>query len=197
MGLAFHEVGRQAIINDPDWKVGSYSSQPQKGLSLARQVGHITYLSHDLLNRKFGRNRTKNGKAKFSPRYAMQDYLRYKGRHFVGRFDANSYLYITWAIDNFDLTKNSSARLNKVFKETKAKFLVISFTSDWLYPPADSQDLVAGLAEAGVPVVYKNLDLPYGHDSFLVYNNTLGNVLQDFIEAEWREYIAEHELRCA
>jgi homoserine O-acetyltransferase len=187
LGIAFHEVGRQAILNDPKWNNGDYAKQPYNGLSLARQVGHITYLSQELLERKFGRNRRRvgrNGKSKFGIEYDIQSYLRYKGRHFVGRFDANSYLYITWAIDNFDLTRGGQIRLRDVFRGVRTKFLIVSFSSDWLYPPEQNREIADALSEAGVPNVYRNLDLPYGHDSFLVYNNTLGNVIVDFLEEE-------------
>lgn len=187
MGIAFHEVGRQAILNDPAWNNGNYYSgkPPANGLSVARQVGHITYLSQDTLERKFDR-RKKNKKTngKFGVEYEIQSYFRYKGKSFVRRFDANSYLYITNAIDGFDLTDGGERKLRDVFKDVKAKFLLVSFTSDWLYPPEQVEELYAGLAEAGVRTVYRKLDLPYGHDAFLVYNNTLGNVLVDFLREE-------------
>jgi homoserine O-acetyltransferase len=189
LGIAFHEVGRQAILNDPKWNNGNYKKQPQSGLSVARQLAHITYLSQDLLQRKFNRDlKEGESKGKFGVKYEVESYLHYKGRHFVRRFDANSYLYITKAIDDFDLTQNGKIKLSELFKGIKTKVLIGSFTSDWLYPPEHGEEIVAGLAEAGVPVVYKKLDLPYGHDSFLVYNNTLGNTLTDFIEEEWEEY---------
>lgn len=195
LGIAFNEVGRQAILNDPSWNNGSYAGQPQHGLSLARQVGHITYLSQELLERKFGRGKKrKNGKngKKFGVEYDIQSYLRYKGRHFVGRFDANSYLYITWAIDNFDLMHGGRTKLKTLFEGLKTKFFVISFTSDWLYPSVQNREITDALSEAGVPNVYRNLDLPYGHDSFLVYNNTLGNALVDFLEEAWSQARKTH-----
>ncbi len=192
MGIALHEAGRNAIMNDPKWNKGNYydKCQPTKGLSLARKIGHITYLSHDSFNRKFGRKKTKKHKLneKFEVEFEVQRYLNYQGSRFVRRFDANSYLYITNAIDQFDLTEGGTKNLNDVFKYVNVKFLLISFTSDLLYPPEYVEELYAGLAEAGVPTVYKKLDLPYGHDSFLVYNNTLGNILVDFIEKEAKKY---------
>jgi homoserine O-acetyltransferase len=187
MGIALHEVGRQAIINDPQWNNGNYylAGQPRAGLALARKIGHITYLSHETFERKFGRQRKKtrpNGK--FKPDFEVQAYLGYKGASFVRRFDANSYLYLTKAVDDFDLTENGRKKLKDVFRDLKAAFLLVSFTSDWLYPPEQVEEIYSALAEAGVPVVYRKLDLPYGHDAFLVYNNTLGNVLVDFLKRE-------------
>ncbi|MFH1788807.1 MAG: homoserine O-acetyltransferase [Candidatus Altiarchaeota archaeon] len=185
-GIALHEVGRQAILNDPDFRGGDYygRGQPRSGLSLARKIAHITYLSQDTFERKFGRQKKnssgKNGK--FRVEFQVQSYLNYKGEHFVRRFDANSYLYITHAIDHFDLTNGGKTKLAEAFKNVKAKVLLASFTSDWLYPPEQVEELYAGFAEAGVKTIYKKLDLPYGHDSFLVYNNTLGNLLVDFLK---------------
>lgn len=181
LGIAFHEIGRQAILNDPDWNNGRYGRQPGNGLALARKVAHITYLSQETLERKFGRERKKRKNGKFGVEFEVQSYLNYQGRSFVRRFDANSYLYITHAIDQFDLTEGER-KLRDVFKDVKAKFLLVSFTSDRLYPPEQVEEVYAGLAEAGVPVVYRKLDLPYGHDAFLVYNNTLGNTLVEFLE---------------
>ncbi|VVB51832.1 Homoserine O-acetyltransferase [uncultured archaeon] len=184
MNIALHDIQRKAILNDPEWKNGNYydRGQPKRGLSLARQMGHITYLSHETFTRKFGRDQKKTiPKKKFGIEFEVQSYLDYNGESFVGRFDANSYLYITHAIDHFDLTENGRKTLKGVFKNVKTKILLVSFTSDSLYPPEYVEEVYAGLAEAGVPVVYKKLDLPYGHDAFLVYNNTLGNVLIDFL----------------
>ncbi|MBU0763060.1 MAG: homoserine O-acetyltransferase, partial [Candidatus Altiarchaeota archaeon] len=131
--------------------------------------------------RKFGRRKKKNGKKRFGIEYEIQSYLDYQGKSFVKRFDALSYLYITDAIDQFDLTEGGKRKLSEVLGKSKTKFLLISFTTDWLYPPEQVEEIYAGLAEAGVPAVYKKLDLPYGHDSFLVYNNTLGNTLTEFL----------------
>ncbi|MFC2154482.1 homoserine O-acetyltransferase [Candidatus Altiarchaeota archaeon] len=192
MGVVFNEIGRQAIIQDSNWNSGDYyedGSRPTNGLALARKVGHVTYLSQDTLERKFGRRR-KNGrsKSKFGVEFEIQSYFNYKGKSFVRRFDANSYLYITNAIDQFDLTEGGARKLKDVFRGVKSKFLLLSFTSDWLYPPEQVEEIYAGLAEAGVPAIYRKLDLPYGHDTFLVYNNTLGNILVDFLKEEAREY---------
>ncbi|MFH1835405.1 MAG: homoserine O-acetyltransferase [Methanobacteriota archaeon] len=191
MGIALHEVGRQAIINDPKWENGDYygNGQPKNGLALARKVAHITYLSQEAFNRKFGRKKKKNGK--FGQEFEVQRYLNYKGEHFVRRFDANSYLYITDTIDQFDLTYGGKQKLAKVLSNVKAKFLLVSFTSDWLYPPEQVEEIYEGLAEAGVRVIYKNLDLPYGHDAFLVYNNTIGNLLVAFLTEEAEQYFTK------
>ncbi|MBM3309815.1 MAG: alpha/beta fold hydrolase, partial [Candidatus Altiarchaeales archaeon] len=191
LGIVFHDLGRKAILNDPGWQNGNYynNGQPEKGLSLARQIGHVTYLSRETLERKFGRKRRKKRKnGKFSLDFEVQNYFNYKGESFVRRFDANSYLYITNAIDQFDLTQGGRKNLKDVFKNIKAKFLLVSFTSDWLYPPEQVEEIYSALAEAGVPAVYKKLDLPYGHDAFLVYNNTLGNALVNFISEESEKY---------
>jgi len=190
IGIAFNDIGRDAIISDPDWNNGHYyeNGQPENGLALARKVGHITYLSHETFNRKFGR--VKNGKknGKFGVKYEVQNYLDYQGKSFVRRFDANSYLYITDAIDNFDLTESGKRKLSEVFKDVKAKFLLVSFSSDLIYTSEQVKEIFDGLAEAGVPSVYRDLDLPYGHDAFLVFNNTLGNILVDFLECEGKKY---------
>ncbi len=188
LGIAFHHVGRAAITGDPEWQNGSYykRGQPKRSLSLARQIGHITYLSQDTLLRKFGRRMLRAGRngQKFGGEFEVQSYFSYQGKSFVRRFDANSYLYITKAIDDFDLTHGGKRTLAEAFSGAKAKFLLVSFTSDWLYPPEHVEEIRAGLAEAGVPSVYRKLDLPYGHDAFLVYNNTLGNVLVEFLGKE-------------
>lgn len=200
MGIALHEVGRQAIINDPQWNNGNYYGvgQPKAGLALARKIGHITYLSHETFERKFGRQRKKTKPdGKFEPDFEVQAYLGHKGASFVRRFDANSYLYLTKAIDDFDLTDNGKKKLKDVFKNVNARFLLISFTSDWLYPPEHVEELYAALAEAGVSVVYRKLDLPYGHDAFLVYNNTLGNILVKLLETGAREYFSKTGLKVA
>jgi homoserine O-acetyltransferase len=170
--IAFNEVGRQAIMADPDWNAGDYydASQPARGLAVARMVGHITYMSDDSMREKFGRRL--RGKEDFT--YAFDDvdfevesYLRYRGNQFVNRFDANSYLYITKAMDYFDLT-NGHGSLAAAFERTCARFLVISFSSDWLYPSYQSQEIVRALRSRNRDVAYVELESNYGHDSFLV-----------------------------
>jgi homoserine O-acetyltransferase/O-succinyltransferase len=169
--IAFNEVGRQAIMADPDWNGGNYYSgqPPGRGLAVARMVGHITYMSDDSMREKFGRRL--KGKENFSfgfdVDFEVESYLRYRGSQFVGRFDANSYLYITKAMDYFDLT-NGRGSLAAVLEKTKARFLVISFSSDWLYPSYQSQEMVRALRSRNCDVAYVELQSNYGHDSFLV-----------------------------
>jgi len=192
MAIALHEAGRQAIKRDPNWNKGDYYGEehPEDGLAVARQIGHISYLSQETFQRKFDRDRKDKPPAeKFGIEFEVQSYLDYQGRSFVDRFDANSYLYITHATDQFDLTEGGQKRLKDVFQDVKARFLLVSFTSDRLYPPWQVRELFQGLAEAGVSARYEELDLPYGHDAFLVYNNTLGNTLLDFLEEHEKDYL--------
>ncbi len=185
MNLILNDLARKAILNDPEWNKGNYygKGQPKKGLSLARQIGHVTYVSQENLLRKFDRQKKNNAKkVKFGIDFEVQSYFDYQGKSFVRRFDANSYLYITNAIDNFDITEGGKKQPREIFHGIRPKVLLVSFTSDWLYPPQQVEEIYSGLAEAGVPSVYKKLDLPYGHDSFLIYNNTLGNAIDDFLK---------------
>jgi len=169
--IAFNEVGRQAIIADPDWNEGNYyaGKPPARGLAVARMVGHITYMSDDSMREKFGRRL--RGKENFSfgfdVDFEVESYLRYRGSQFVSRFDANSYLYITKAMDYFDLS-NGHGTLAAALEKTQARFLVISFSSDWLYPSYQSQELVRALRSRNRDVAYVELQSNYGHDSFLV-----------------------------
>jgi homoserine O-acetyltransferase len=169
--IAFNEVGRQAIMADPDWNGGDYysSKPPARGLAVARMVGHITYMSDDSMREKFGRRL--RGKETFGfgfdVDFEVESYLRYRGNQFVGRFDANSYLYITKAMDYFDLT-NGHGSLAQALATTQARFLVISFSSDWLYPSYQSQEVVRALRSRNCDVAYVELESNYGHDAFLV-----------------------------
>ena len=169
--IAFNEVGRQAIVADPDWNEGNYYDRqpPARGLAVARMVGHITYMSDDSMREKFGRRlRDKESFSfGFDVDFEVESYLRYRGTQFVSRFDANSYLYITKAMDYFDLT-NGQHSLASVFEPVRARFLVISFSSDWLYPSYQSQELVRALRARNCDVAYVELESNYGHDSFLV-----------------------------
>ncbi|MBI3697843.1 MAG: homoserine O-acetyltransferase [Acidobacteria bacterium] len=169
--IAFNEVGRMAVMSDPDWKGGDYydSDPPARGLSVARMIGHITYMSDDSMREKFGRRQRpkeelSNG---FSVDFEVENYLRYRGGEFVNRFDANSYLYITKAMDNFDLS-NGYGSLSAALARTKARFLVISFSSDWLYPSYQSQEIVRALRGHNLDVAYCELPSNYGHDAFLI-----------------------------
>ncbi|HYM13439.1 MAG TPA: homoserine O-acetyltransferase [Bryobacterales bacterium] len=169
--IAFNEVGRMAIMSDPDWKGGDYydANPPAGGLSVARMIGHITYMSDDSMREKFGRRQRPKDELGdgFSVDFEVENYLRYRGGEFVNRFDANSYLYITKAMDNFDLTAGYGS-VAAALARTKARFLVISFTSDWLYPSYQSQEIVRALRGHNLDVAYCELQSNYGHDAFLL-----------------------------
>src|SRR5271165_4244478 len=169
--IAFNEVGRQAVMADPDWSEGNYydAKPPARGLAVARMVGHITYMSDASMRDKFGRRlRDKDAFGfDFSVDFEVENYLRYRGTQFVNRFDANSYLYISKAMDYFDLT-GGQASLAVALEPARARFLVISFSSDWLYPSYQSQEMVRALRARNCDVAYVELESSYGHDSFLV-----------------------------
>jgi homoserine O-acetyltransferase len=169
--IAFNEVGRQAIMADLDWCEGNYYGKqpPARGLAVARMVGHITYMSDDSMHEKFGRRLRgkENFGFGFDVDFEVESYLRYRGSQFVNRFDANSYLYITKAMDYFDLTGGQGS-IAAALEPARARFLVISFSSDWLYPSYQSQDLVRALRSRNHDVAYVELEANYGHDSFLV-----------------------------
>jgi len=180
--IAFHEVGRQAIMADPYWQDGHYYSgpPPEKGLSVARMIGHITYMSEISMAKKFG-TRHGNGKPhKFSAGSEVEDYLHNRGNNFVKRFDANSYLYITRAIDSFDASKGKN--LYEVFKEVKAKVLVLAFKSDWLYPASQSKEIVKACKLAGVDTTYCEIDSTYGHDAFLLEVEEEAHLIKYFLQ---------------
>ena len=181
--IAFDEVGRNAIISDPDWKGGAYygTEGPVSGLALARMVGHITYLSDNSMHEKFGRNlqgRERLGFG-FSTEFQVESYLHHQGDTFTKRFDANSYLYITKAIDYFDIRKDGS--LVKGFEGVSAGFLVISVTSDWLYPPYQSEEIVAALNANNCEVQYCEIRSGYGHDAFLLEGGQLNYLIGRFL----------------
>lgn len=185
--IAFNEIGRQAIIADPRWKNGDYydSECPVDGLSIARMVGHVTYLSDETLRSKFGR-RTRNGTAGngtrgfLEPFFEVESYLRYKGNSFTKRFDANSYLYITRAIDLFDLSPDCDS-LEPAFRNCKSRFLVISFSSDWLYPPYQSEELVRAIRANGLSAQHRLIDSSYGHDAFLLESDRMEEIVSRFL----------------
>lgn len=183
--IAFHEVGRQAIMADNDWHGGNYAEHgkgPEKGLAVARMAAHITYLSEAGLTEKFGR-RLQNREEKtfgFDADFQVESYLRYQGLAFTSRFDANSYLYITRAMDYFDLAEEHGG-LAVAFAQSKARFCLVSFDTDWLYPTADSRNVVHALNAAGVPVSFVELSAPFGHDSFLLDVPSLDKVITGFI----------------
>jgi len=182
--IAFDEVGRQAIMADTDWQNGNYYGKgiPARGLAVARMIGHITYMSDASMQEKFGRRlkgKTEYG-YEFTAEFEIEGYLRYRGDNFVKRFDANSYLYITKAMDYFDLTQNPKA--SERFKNTKAKFLVITFSSDWLYPKYQSQEIVSALKAAGREVTYCEIKSSYGHDAFLLEVEEQTHLIKHFLE---------------
>ena len=184
--IALNELGRQAIMADTNWKNGLYGeneNNPDKGLAIARMAAHITYLSKIGLQEKFGRKLQEKDKLKFSfdADFQIESYLRHQGSVFVDRFDANSYLYITRAMDYFDLTKQFDGNLSKAFEKSKTKFFVISFTSDWLYPTSENRDIVIALNAIGADVGFVEIESDKGHDSFLLdvpdFLNTLKNYM--------------------
>lgn len=185
--IAFHEVGRQAIMADPNWRGGDYyahDTAPDSGLAVARMAAHITYLSEDGLTEKFGR-RLQDRDAKsfgFDADFQVESYLRYQGSGFVQRFDANSYLYITRAMDYFDIAEEHGGLLADAFTDSTARFCVVSFDSDWLYPTAESRHLVHALNAAGAPVSFVELSAPFGHDSFLLDVPALDRVVKGFLD---------------
>jgi homoserine O-acetyltransferase len=182
--ISFNEIGRQAIMSDPAFAGGNYYSKKKKpdiGLAIARMVGHITYLSEKGLEKKFGRKLQDKARPDFSfgTEFEVESYLKYKSRKFIERFDANSYLYITRAMDYFDPAGKKS--LSTVLSKAQSRFLVVSFTSDWLYPPTESMKIVQALNLAGKNVSYYNIEADYGHDSFLVKTKTLAQIVRRFL----------------
>ena len=180
--IAFHEVGRQAIMADPHWRDGHYygGQPPAKGLAVARMIGHITYMSEISMAEKFRRRSVEEKLHKFSVGSEVEDYLYNRGNHFVKRFDANSYLYITRAIDSFDASKGKN--LHEVFKETKAKVLVLAFKSDWLYPASQSKEIVKACKWAGIDTTYCEIDSTYGHDAFLLEVDEETHLVKYFLQ---------------
>jgi homoserine O-acetyltransferase len=184
--IAFHEVGRQAVMADPNWKEGDYYGRgkgPEKGLAVARMAAHITYMSEAGLTNKFGR-RLQDRDAKsfgFDADFQVESYLRHQGIAFSDRFDANAYLYITRAMDYFDLAEEHGGRLADAFVRSTARFCLVSFDTDWLYPTADSRAVVHALNAVAKPVSFVELSAPYGHDSFLLECPALDRVVKGFL----------------
>ena len=192
MAIAFNEVARQAIMADPNWKRGAYygAEPPDTGLAVARMVGHVTYLSDEAMRRKFGRRlQDKNDFSyDFDIDFQVESYLRYQGTKFVQRFDANSLLYITKAADYFDLTQKSPRSADeRDFSRTNAKFLVISYTSDWLYPTYQSKELVQALKRTGNDVSFCEIEADAGHDAFLIPDPRLRKILRGFLDGVPRD----------
>lgn len=186
--IAFHEVGRQAIMADPKWRGGDYyenGEAPSAGLAVARMAAHITYLSEAGLTEKFGRRlQARDAKSfGFDADFQVESYLRHQGISFVERFDANSYLYITRAMDYFDLAEEHGSRLANAFRGTATRFCVVSFDSDWLYPTAEARAIVHALNAAGAAVSFVELSSPFGHDAFLLDVPDLTRVVDGFLRA--------------
>jgi homoserine O-acetyltransferase len=186
--IAFHEVGRQAVMADPDWHGGDYlraGTRPSKGLAVARMAAHITYLSDAALQRKFGRRLQDREELAFGfdADFQIESYLRYQGESFVERFDANAYLYITRAMDYFDLAASHGGRLSAAFQRFTGRACVVSFSSDWHYPPADSRTIVRALIAAGVEVSSLEVTTDKGHDAFLLDEPDFHAALAGFLES--------------
>jgi homoserine O-acetyltransferase len=186
--IAFDAVGRNAILADPCFNDGQYHDQaaPGRGLAIARMIGHITYLSEESMRYKFGRDlRDSAGyQYDFNSEFSVETYLDYQGQAFVERFDANSYLYISKAMDYFDLTREYGS-LQQAFANSSGRFLIVSFTSDWLFTPQQSEDIVEALGAKGKDVTYCNIYTSYGHDAFLLEAPTLGKLIRGFIDSTW------------
>ena len=182
--IAFDEVGRQAIMQDPKWLQGNYTEGegPDVGLAIARMMAHITYLSDRGMERKFGRRRPdrEGNRYSFDIQFEVESYLRYQGESFINRFDANTYLYFTRALGYFDLA-HSYGSLDKAFQDLKCKALSVGFTSDWLFPPEQNREIVLAMLRQGTQASYTQLDLDLGHDSFLVESDELFNLVRDFL----------------
>ena len=184
--IAFHEVGRQAIMADPEWSEGGYlagDSFPVRGLAVARMAGHITYLSEAALHRKFGRALQDRSKVSygFDADFQVESYLRHQGISFVERFDANSYLYITRAMDYFDLAAEHGGILANAFQGVESRFCLISFTSDWLYPTSESRDVVRALNAVAANVSFVEIESDKGHDAFLLDEPKMFETLGGFL----------------
>lgn len=185
--IAFHEVGRQAIMADPEWHAGDYHREddnPRKGLAVARMAAHITYLSEAALHRKFGRNLQDREAITygFDADFQIESYLRHQGFTFVDRFDANSYLYITRAMDYFDLAADYGGVLAHAFQESKTRFCVVSFTSDWLFPTSENRTIVLALNSVAANVSFVEIETDKGHDAFLLNEPEFHSVLSGFLD---------------
>ncbi len=186
--IAFHEVGRQAVMADPDWCGGRYlekGKNPHKGLAVARMAGHITYLSDEALQQKFGRNLQNRDAVTFGfdADFQVESYLRHQGMTFVERFDANSYLYMTRAMDYFDMAADHNGSLAEAFRDTETRFCVVSFTSDWLFPTEESRDIVQALNAVAANVSFVEIVSDKGHDAFLLDEPELNETISGFLGA--------------
>ena len=190
--IAFHEVGRQAVMADPDWRGGRYIEagvRPEKGLAVARMAAHVTYLSEAALHRKFGRNlqdREKLGFG-FEADFQIESYLRHQGITFVDRFDANAYLYLTRAMDYFDIAAEHGGRLAEAFRNTRTRFCLVSFSSDWLFPTAENRAVVHALNAAAASVSFVEIQTDRGHDAFLLDEPEFFGAIGGFVSAAARD----------
>jgi len=187
LAIAFNEVARQAIMVDPKWNSGSYYSgkRPDLGLAVARMIGHITYLSDESMRHKFGRRLQEKSDFSFNfdADFQVESYLRYKGTQFVDRFDANSFLYITKAADYYDLERSyGDGSTVKAFSDVTARFLVVSYTSDWLYPTYQSKSMVKALKKNGLDVSFCEIEAEWGHDAFLLPSTRLDTMVKGFLD---------------
>lgn len=194
-GIAFNAVGRNSIISDPNWQNGDYydkENKPDRGLANARMIGHITYLCEEAMYNKFGRKlQDKEGyDFNFDVDFQVESYLKHQGQIFVDRFDANSYLYITKAVDYFDPASKYGS-LQNAFKNSDAKFLIISFDSDWLFPSSQAKEIVKTLMQSGKDVSYCEIKSPCGHDAFLLEFDVQNKIIKSFLNAEAQD---EHTL---
>ena len=191
MLIAFSEVGRQAIYADPNWNGGDYydGPRPNAGLAVARMVGHITYLSETSMHQKFGRRLRKRERFgyDFDTDFEIESYLRYRGNKFTERFDANSYLYVTKAMDYFDISNGHGDLVTAFAKSVDITYLVVSFTSDWLYPTYHSKELVGVLTAVGADVSYCNVQSTWGHDAFLLEVETMTSMISNFLDRVVKE----------
>jgi homoserine O-acetyltransferase len=194
--IALNELARQAIMSDPLWNKGNYYQDkkiPKNGLAVARMAAHITYMSDKGLQEKFGRKlqEKKDYEFTFDADFQIESYLRHQGKVFVDRFDANSYLYISRAMDYFDLSKQFKTGLSEAFKNHKTKFLIVSFSSDWLYPTKNSKEIVIALNASGVNVAFAEIKTDRGHDSFLLEEAEFLKTIKGFLDANFE--IFKHE----
>jgi homoserine O-acetyltransferase len=189
-GIAFNAVGRNAIMSDPGFNHGEYYGKepPARGLAIARMIGHITYLSDTSMHERFGRRLQERAgfEFDFGDQFQVESYLEHKGGTFVDRFDANTYIYLSKAIDYFDLADRYGS-LDDAFARTSSKFLVVSFSSDWLYPSYQSKEIVVALMRQAKDVSYVEIECPYGHDSFLLETERQGPIVRSFLDTVYRD----------
>ncbi len=192
LAIAFNEVARQAIMSDPNWNNGDYyfGPRPETGLAVARMIGHVTYLSDESMRLKFGRRLQDKSdfSFNFNPEFQVESYLRHQGKRFVERFDANAFLFITKAADYFDLAEqHGDGSMVEAFSKMAARFLIISFTSDWLYPTYQSREMVKAIKKTGRDVSFLEIEAEWGHDAFLIPNPRLSGIIGGFLNRVFNE----------